>query len=1009
MEIRKFEKKFAEELAEHLNQSKDGWPAGGIKSGIEFDGRTIQEWLEKNDPQIFLAMEKSKIAGMLSCFLQSEKNKTGYINLVNVHPDFQGKGVGKALLRACLEEVFKSGLNRIDLHTWTANRKALPLYNKMGFIQKPGEGAFSKPAGVYMVNFLPLIMQNSLLGDLISEKGWYGFFKAEISPEGYYYRWEWEDDCLEVVIDHVFERIKSFSGADLKAAFSLEKGKVSDGDTSVLRGKIERKEGEKPLTLSFFGDGDCFPSGNQIKVDKTWELEKNILFPKINPGEKKQKRKFSVNILLGEKQVLMGVGKEIKPTLDIILKNDLPELIAGEEKEISFKAKNNLGERFSGKIKTFCKKGISDQIQEFPVEIAPGAFKEIRLFLKGEKEGKGLLEIRAVGKCFEVIKKQDFLIRDPGNTGEGKINGTPWVINDQVAITAEGSWVKGYDKSIGRWVFKTEAWQAGPPYNNSLFREKEFLYDLDKGNLLLIQEDPGEQGLKTEYRFKLSGNRVYSDVKVINRDNENKKIRFQSRNGFSGKDFSRVVFPIDGGVIAEDFDAQNFPGRGDLVFSSLPWLAWESDERVVGIIPGGKLEKAQIRDNSLDFFHEPFYLGENLSRVLTGPEFFAGRGSWEELIEKEKPDWKKQKVFSLGEPFWETGFPVLVYGVGEGVISGFYPAKRPCLLQLKVDFEKEFEFSSFLKEKEGYSFPLEWKRCNLKPGFYSAKINFSLRGREREKELPLVVLGERKKENPVQGKGRWELSSGFFKGEIDPLFACSVYKLQYKGIEILNSPYPEAGDYYWTYPWFGGIHPLIFTGEDDFYPGNLNREKNVEGKKRKISCQGLDWEGFEYFIQPRQENFKGLKVKVQYFTIPGIPSLFCGLRIKNSNDYRVFARSGFYIFLNPEFLTRGSQVQLKKGEEIIRRKTGVVESQQNNLDWVAIQGKEKLIITGDENSRVNFWEMPPPGDSYLTVGTNDFNEIEPGEEFCIKAFLFPGEGLEKGDFLHEFVKNYLAF
>jgi len=1008
VEIRKFEKKFGEKIAEHLNQSKDGWPAGGIKSGIEFDRRTIQEWLEKNDPQIFLAMEKEKIAGMLSYFLQSEKNKTGYINLVNVHPEFQGMGVGRDLLRACLEEVFKTGLNRLDLHTWTANRKALPLYNKTGFLQKTGEGAFSKPAGVYMVNFLPLIMQNSLLGEFISKKGWYGFLKGGISSEGYYYRWKWEEDTLEVVIDPICEQIKSFSAPGLKAGLSLGEENVSDPGSSVLKGKIERKEGEKPLSISFFGDGDSWPTGSQIKVDKSWELEKIIRLPQINPGDQRQKREFSVNISSGGKQVLLGVGKEIKPGLELILANDLPELIAGEKKEILFKVKNNLEEKFSGKVGVKCKKEISDQSKEIPVEIAPGGFGEIKLSLKGEVEGKGLIEIRADGEVIKAVKKQEFIIRYPGTIGEGKINGMPWLINDRIAITAEGSWVKGYDKSLGRWVFKTEAWQSGPNFNPALFREREFIYHVENGKLFLTQEGSGEQGLKIEHGFSLSGNRVVSEVMVSNRGMESKKIRFQCRNGFPGRDFSRVVFPVDQGVMAEDFDVENFPGRGDLVFSSLPWLAWEREESVVGIIPRGKIGKAQIRDNSFEFFHETFPLGGDSSRILPGPIFFAGKGSWEKLVETEKPNRKKPKVFSLAEPFWDDGFPVLVDGRGAGIISGSYPARRKCLFELNVDFGNGKEYRAFLKDKKGYSFRLEWKQGTLKPGIYSTRTKYSLRGVEREKELPVVVLGGEEKDDAAQGRGRWDLSSGFLKGKIDPQFACSVYELKYKGIELLNSPYPEAGDFHWTYPWFGGIHPVILTGKDDFYPGNLNREKDVDLKKSRLSCQGLDWEGFEYSIHPRQENFEGLKVKVLYLTLPGIPSLYCGLRIKNNNDYRVFVRSGFYIFLNPEFLTGGSRVHLKKGRELSLRKIGALESQRNNLDWVAIQGKERLIITGDENSRVNFIEMPPPGDSYLTIGANDGIKIDSGEECLINAFLFPGEGSEKGNLLHEFVRDYLV-
>ena len=73
-----------------------------------------------------------------------------HITILAIHPDFQGKGLGKLLLNHLLQEINKQDLKTATLEVSANNQKALNLYQKFGFkeagrrkkyYQKTGEDA----------------------------------------------------------------------------------------------------------------------------------------------------------------------------------------------------------------------------------------------------------------------------------------------------------------------------------------------------------------------------------------------------------------------------------------------------------------------------------------------------------------------------------------------------------------------------------------------------------------------------------------------------------------------------------------------------------------------------------------------------------------------------------------------------------------------------------------------------------------------------------------------------
>lgn len=60
-----------------------------------------------------------------------------HVRMLGVHPEVMRRGIGRALMEACLEEARRAGKRRVTLETTEAMTSAQKLYRSMGFIRGP--------------------------------------------------------------------------------------------------------------------------------------------------------------------------------------------------------------------------------------------------------------------------------------------------------------------------------------------------------------------------------------------------------------------------------------------------------------------------------------------------------------------------------------------------------------------------------------------------------------------------------------------------------------------------------------------------------------------------------------------------------------------------------------------------------------------------------------------------------------------------------------------------------
>lgn len=83
---------------------------------------------------VYVAAEKEKIFGVATLLVEKKFLRcggiVGHIEDVAVHPDHQGKGIGKQLVQQLCEEAKKIGCYKVILDCESKN---IPFYEKLGF------------------------------------------------------------------------------------------------------------------------------------------------------------------------------------------------------------------------------------------------------------------------------------------------------------------------------------------------------------------------------------------------------------------------------------------------------------------------------------------------------------------------------------------------------------------------------------------------------------------------------------------------------------------------------------------------------------------------------------------------------------------------------------------------------------------------------------------------------------------------------------------------------------
>lgn len=113
------------------------WIGGEAPSDRAARQRAFEAYLSDPDAVSFLAEADDTLVGNLGVEIRQGIAELGMM----VDADWRGRGVGSALMEACMAWVTERGAHKVVLEVWPHNTSAQGLYRKYGFEQ---EGFFKR-------------------------------------------------------------------------------------------------------------------------------------------------------------------------------------------------------------------------------------------------------------------------------------------------------------------------------------------------------------------------------------------------------------------------------------------------------------------------------------------------------------------------------------------------------------------------------------------------------------------------------------------------------------------------------------------------------------------------------------------------------------------------------------------------------------------------------------------------------------------------------------------------
>lgn len=173
----------------------------------------LEELVERKHVTTFLLKKDGRIISSMRVTRdQADAGKVVFSH-VETHPDFQKRGIfALALGEACLRMVCESDSKRIEITSWSFNRKGIPLYKRYGFRSVPGTNLLMEnylPSIVKHPNAQPYFARHDYIRTLRNERS-YGNDAVEFNDLSIFvYRWLPRNsvDSLYVAVDWQHETI----------------------------------------------------------------------------------------------------------------------------------------------------------------------------------------------------------------------------------------------------------------------------------------------------------------------------------------------------------------------------------------------------------------------------------------------------------------------------------------------------------------------------------------------------------------------------------------------------------------------------------------------------------------------------------------------------------------------------------------------------------------------------------------------------------------------------------
>ncbi len=319
VQVRDFEPGDAAAVTRMWQASDTAWPGGFYDGLLMPPGRFLESWRDRNVISTYIAWADGRAVGFADIYPVPDEERVGYLGLLNSDPAFHGRGVGRDLIRRCIDRCIELGFKRLDLHTWPGNTRAVPLYRKTGFGWGPEEEKLQ--------NHMPLLLSHPLTRGYFERTDWYASTKRD-TQLGYEtarrngalvfpYLWESEHGTLRAVFDQKAKALVELETPEL--LLSLE-----TGEFEMLRGREQtarlsvRNKRDSALSIAVTASGSGPVSASHYAMVEVGAGQEEIMEIKLSASaEEVGEGSLKLNVLVENHPIEMAATIKVAAALDL--------------------------------------------------------------------------------------------------------------------------------------------------------------------------------------------------------------------------------------------------------------------------------------------------------------------------------------------------------------------------------------------------------------------------------------------------------------------------------------------------------------------------------------------------------------------------------------------------------------------------------------------------------------------------------------------------------------------
>lgn len=982
----------AEKLAVMWNESDDQWP-GTWTGGVPMTAETIKEWYEReNDIAIYVFETDDRIVGYCSFNERAEEKNVGYVGLLNVHPAYQGKSLGRRLLQRCLEHCDELGFHLLTLGTWPGNLKSVPLYKKTGFFWVPD-------TSVWMLNFVPSILHLPCARPFFERHDWYRTFKRELRQiedderwEGmkvFTYHWEEDGEALTVWADREAHTLTGVETGSFLAAAIADNIEPPKGLPTRLRWRLENKQ-DRPMSVSLIASGT-----EHIRLDhrasltlspgETVELEAAVDLAPDTPDARPHRPVPALRtIFILDGQVLeLGTGVRPQPAVAVETAPRHVTLFPCVSKTIHLQLRSHLDREIEATISLAPTPGLSTDWTERQVQIPAKSFAAVPVELTSAAEG-GVYPLLAT-VYFEGGRTQPERLAVLSLPAGG-------VLADQgpKETRIENEWLRVILRARGGETTFVSCQHGarlggfseriGPPFWPSELSDKEYTIFLqpEGGRIkaVLTADLEAHPGLTLHREIAMGGGPLVElSHTLANNGTEALDLQVSRHVWNAQRDQTTITLPLKGGIVqsrtTEFPDAEEDISKKPEAFTER-WVALNSTPGTLGVLWEDTIVENEIAGWGSTFL-TPFLNCPPQQWTAAGKFYvYTGPGDWRTVRQHARrlagADGIPEPVPAEARRVYDARLePAPLVTVDDRVTATLVvdnlrarPLEGQATLSLPeglaVD-QAAFEINGAARDEA-----LRQKvTLTLDPLARAYEGSLSLQTRQFDVQIPVPVLrlGDRHKvtvtQEEAQGQPVYVIANGRTRVTVAPGFSGALIGWQENGVNHLLSPFPERKTFSWMSPWYGGITPLAFEDSRDDFPGKLDQESLAADLLEQPDKRGITWRGVRLACDLARENLVGLQLELDYLTLGHSNVLKLACRVRNTTTAKRRIGVGWISFWQPD---GSSAANVLRSQDIERKHTPWFGWPEAN-HWGAVvnpeTGRTAVLSSPYPNAKLMDW------------------------------------------------------